>query len=311
MSDEDTLTKQYIKDKKVFADVFNYFLYDGKSIIQPEQLHEMDTTEIIVPYGEDETGIKIQPVQKIRDAIYSVMTLGNKVFMLCGIENQMEPHNAMPVRNALYDILEYAAQIQEAAKAHRDAKNYGEGNDFLSGFHKTDKLVPVYTLIVYWGSGGWDAPRSLFEMLDIKEESDYYGLNDWKINLVIPDEISEDEALRKFNSDFGKSMIYVKNMDDPDGFARIAKDNRFRILDTETALMLKQITKAKFSIDRKDGETDMCYAIEKIEERAAVSAVISALRKVDMSENNILESIMEQFKLTLSEAEEYMNKESV
>ncbi|MCD8330860.1 MAG: Rpn family recombination-promoting nuclease/putative transposase, partial [Lachnospiraceae bacterium] len=175
LANTDTLTKQFVKDKEVFADAFNYFLHDGKNVIKPEELKVADTTEVIVPYGEDGTGLKIQPVQKIRDVFYSVMTEENKVYMLCGIENQAEPHNAMPVRTALYDIMEYVAQIQEAAKAHREVKNRGKGNDFLSGFHATDRLIPVYTLVVYWGSGEWDAPRSLFEMLDVQDERELYG----------------------------------------------------------------------------------------------------------------------------------------
>ncbi|MCD7884566.1 MAG: hypothetical protein LUI87_12800 [Lachnospiraceae bacterium] len=77
MADADTLTKKFIKDKEVFADAFNYFLHDGNNVIKPEQLKAVDTTEVVVPYGEDETGIRIQPVQKIRDAFYSVMTEDN------------------------------------------------------------------------------------------------------------------------------------------------------------------------------------------------------------------------------------------
>jgi len=312
MADTDTLTKQFVKDKEVFADAFNYFLYDGKEVIKPEQLKVVDTTEVVVPYGEDDTGIRMQPVQKIRDAFYSVMTEGNKVYMLCGIENQTEPHNAMPVRNALYDFMEYAAQIQEATKAHRDAKNRGNAHqDFLSGFHRTDKLVPVYTLVVYWGSGEWDAPRSLFEMLDVKDERDYYGLNDWKINLIIPEELTDEDAAQKFNSDLGKALIYIKNMGKPDKIEQLSIDERFRLLKTDTVLMLNEIMNADFQVQRKDKVTDMCYAIEKIREDAAVNAVISALRKIKMPDETIIESIMDQFKLTLSEAKAYMDKKQL
>lgn len=312
MADTDTLTKQFVKDKEVFADAFNYFLYDGKEVIKPEQLKVVDTTEVVVPYGEDDTGIRMQPVQKIRDAFYSVMTEGNKVYMLCGIENQTEPHNAMPVRNALYDFMEYAAQIQEATKAHRDAKNRGNAHqDFLSGFHRTDKLVPVYTLVVYWGSGEWDAPRSLFEMLDVKDERDYYGLNDWKINLIIPEELTDEDAAQKFNSDLGKALIYIKNMGKPDKIEQLSTDERFRLLKTDTVLMLNEIMNADFQVQRKDKVTDMCYAIEKIREDAAVNAVISALRKIKMPDDTIIENIMDQFKLTLTEAKAYMDKKQL
>ena len=49
----DTITKDYISDTNVFADVFNYFIYGGEQVISPEQLEERDPTEIALPYGAD------------------------------------------------------------------------------------------------------------------------------------------------------------------------------------------------------------------------------------------------------------------
>ncbi len=306
----DTYTKNYIKDKEVFADAFNYFLYGGKKVIHPEQLQTVDTTEVVVPYGEDETGLKTQPVQKIRDSFYSVMTDNKSVFMLLGLENQTHPDNAMPVRNGLYDFMEYAAQVQEAAKAHRKAKNYGDTNDFLSGFHKTDKLIPVYTLVLYWGTGSWSAPRSLFEMLDLEKGSDYYGLNDWKLNLIIPDEITEDEALEKFGSELGKALIYVKNMGNPKESERIYKDKRFRVLKPETALLLNEIMKFDLEIDRREREVDMCAAVEKWKKDATISSAIETLRDINFAEDDIKRRIIAKYNLTDEEAMEYMSKKS-
>ncbi len=265
---------------------------------------------MVVPYGEDETGIKTQPVQKIRDSFYSVMTDNKSVFMLLGLENQTHPDNAMPVRNGLYDFMEYAAQVQEAAKAHRKAQNYGDTNDFLSGFHKTDKLIPVYTLVLYWGTGGWSAPRSLFEMLDLGSGSDYYGLNDWKLNLIIPDEITEDEALEKFGSDLGKALIYIKNMRDSDALERIYNDKRFRVLDTKAALVVNQIMNANIEIERTVKKTDMCEGLKKLEEKAIILSAIETLRDINFAEDDIKRRIIAKYNLTDEEAMEYMSKKS-
>ncbi|MCD7717433.1 MAG: Rpn family recombination-promoting nuclease/putative transposase [Lachnospiraceae bacterium] len=314
MANTDTLTKKFVRDKEVFADAFNYFLHGGQKVIKPEQLQDADTTEVAVPYGEEETGIRIQPVQKIRDAFYSVMTEGNKVYMLCGIENQTEPHNAMPVRNALYDMMEYVAQIQEAAKAHRKVKNRGKDHDFLSGFHSTDKLIPVYTLVVYWGEGDWDAPRSLFEMLDVQDASDYYGLNNWKLNLIIPDEL-DNESVTKFSSDLGKALIYIKNMGKPEMIEQLSADERFRVLNTDTVLLLNEVMNADFQVQREDKVTDMCYAIEKIKEEAAkeaaISSAINTARRFGIADNSILDDIIKQFSLTLDEARNYMAMQTI
>ncbi|MBO5197190.1 MAG: hypothetical protein J6B85_01525 [Lachnospiraceae bacterium] len=35
MSRQDTITKSYLSNAHIFADVFNYFLYEGQSVIDP------------------------------------------------------------------------------------------------------------------------------------------------------------------------------------------------------------------------------------------------------------------------------------
>ena len=45
---KDSVTKDYMRDNIVFADVFNYFLYGGEAVIDPKSLVEMDSTELVV-----------------------------------------------------------------------------------------------------------------------------------------------------------------------------------------------------------------------------------------------------------------------
>ncbi len=79
---------------------------------------ERDSTKIALPYGADGA---VVPVQKFRDVqkLYAAMTDGKMEYVLYGAENQDEIHYAMPVKNDLYDALEYAGQVEEAAKSHR------------------------------------------------------------------------------------------------------------------------------------------------------------------------------------------------
>ena len=57
---KDIVTKDYMKDARVFADAFNYLIFDGNPVIDPSKLHEMDTTEIGMPYGEGKTRVTVQ-----------------------------------------------------------------------------------------------------------------------------------------------------------------------------------------------------------------------------------------------------------
>ena len=58
MGKKDTVTKEYISRSPIFADVFNQFIYHGEQIIQPEQLRELDTTQIALPYGSGHSIVK-------------------------------------------------------------------------------------------------------------------------------------------------------------------------------------------------------------------------------------------------------------
>ena len=52
MRQADTLTKEYLSNNEIFADVFNYLIYDGQQRILPENLIERDTSEITLPLGK-------------------------------------------------------------------------------------------------------------------------------------------------------------------------------------------------------------------------------------------------------------------
>ena len=39
--DKDTLTKKYMERPDVFADAFNFLIYDGRQVIRPEELRDL------------------------------------------------------------------------------------------------------------------------------------------------------------------------------------------------------------------------------------------------------------------------------
>ena len=170
MGRKDTVTGAYVKQNTIFADAFNYYIFGGQQVIQPDQLKELDTAEIVVPYGADGAG---EPEQKYRDVMKSLTAMEdeNAAYLLLGIENQSDVHYAMPVKNLVYDTLHYAKQVQEAANSHRKAKDYKEHGkgEFLSGFYKEDKLIPVITLVIFFSPKQWDGPTSLHEMMNVKD----------------------------------------------------------------------------------------------------------------------------------------------
>ena len=95
----------------------------GQGCRRPTQLQELDTTEIALPFGaQDEDGKPQEDaVQKYRDVLKSAVIKedGEAAYILLGIENQTDIHYAMPVRNAVYDALQYGRQVPILAKKHR------------------------------------------------------------------------------------------------------------------------------------------------------------------------------------------------
>lgn len=49
MGKQDLLAKKYMSDNEKFADVFNYYLYNGKQVIKSENLKEESISEIALP----------------------------------------------------------------------------------------------------------------------------------------------------------------------------------------------------------------------------------------------------------------------
>ena len=159
MGKMDTQAKVYMSDPKHFADAFNSGVFRGKQVVRADSLslQEMDPTELGIVITEDAKDI----VQKVRDILKKsiLMNDGKTAFLILGIENQSEVHYAMPVRNLIYDALNYGQQVNKIAALHRKEKDLKAGDEYLSGFNKADKIMPVITLTVYFGAKEWDAPR--------------------------------------------------------------------------------------------------------------------------------------------------------
>ena len=104
MGAKDTKAKEFLSNNERFADVFNYYMFDGKSVIKPEDLQEKDTTEVISLYGID--GKEMQK-QKWRDLLKSAIIKKTEgiIYVLLGAENQSDIHYAMPVKNMIYDMI--------------------------------------------------------------------------------------------------------------------------------------------------------------------------------------------------------------
>ena len=253
MGRKDIITKEYMEDTEVFADVFNHMIYKGEKVIDPKNLKELDTANVIIPYGAN--GAEV-PYQKYRDVfkILCAMEDENAVYLLLGVENQSNVHYAMPVKNMVYDSLEYAAQVQKAEASHKKARKEKEPKEkkpdsaeFLSGFYREDRLLPIITVVVYFGADSWDAPRSLHEMLIVQDESILSLVPDYRINLIAPGEMSEEE-LEHFTSNFREVMQFIKYSKDTEKLSQLVEENTaFETMDRKAVRVMEEMTGMKIA----------------------------------------------------------------
>lgn len=176
----DVILKTYWRHNERFADLFNAVLFGGKPFIRPDELEDVDTEESSILENKkyaasiqaSRDNIKIRK----RSAVHGVE------YVLLGNESQRHIHYAMPMRVMGYDYSTYKKQYDDKAQKYKRTGGLNR-DEYLSGMRKTDKLMPVITIVVYYGDQPWDGATTLHGMLDIPEEVGKY-VNDYKMLLV-------------------------------------------------------------------------------------------------------------------------------
>ncbi len=262
MGDKDKLTKMYMRNPEKFADFFNGFIYSGKDVIDWRSLEEVDPTSLVdIPL---EQGKKTSlTIQKIRDIIKSaiVMKDDDKFLVLLGIENQSEVHYAMPVRAMLYNALTYTEQVDLIGK-NNDSKKSNDSATFLSGFTKYDRLKPVVTVTIYWGANSWDGPTTLKEMMGPMDNEVASFVDDCNINLF---SIIDLDVVPEFKTRLRELFMLLSQRNKGSNFDKTLSGNaEYQKMDKETAQLISEFTKLKMPRKNKDGEYNMCKAVEEI-----------------------------------------------
>ena len=285
----DAVTKQYMKENTVFADAFNFLLYNGENVILPQTLRELDTAEVVIPFTVDDKGKKqAQAVQKYRDILKmtTVMTDDKAAYVLFGVEAQTDIHYAMPVRNVIYDALQYGRQVTEISKRNR--KNSGQT------MAVTDKGLLQH-------------------------------IPDYRIKLIDPAGIDSDE-MDKFHTSLREVLSYIKYSKDADKLAEYMNHNqRMEHLEVGAAQVIKEVTNTKFQIPKGMEEVNMCEAIEVLMNRRETEGIRQGLEQgisqgMAQGKLSILKDLVEDGTLTMEAAagkvnmsvkefEEYMKKE--
>ena len=320
MGTVDIVTKEYMRENAIFADVFNYLIYGGKKVIDPAGLTEVDTATSAVG--------KKDALQKYRDVLKAaVIKQDEKMsYVLLGVENQTDVHYAMPVRNAIY-ALQYGKQVSDIAAGHRRSqKDYSgkTGGEYLSGFLKEDHIKPVITLVIHFGAEEWDGPLSLHEMMSVSDIEILSFVENYRIHLIDPAKLTE-EQLDHFSTSLKEVMGYIKYSKNKEQLLKFLQTDTHRSIEMNAVRVIKTITNTPIEVSEEEEEIEMCKAIEDLiaeseargraegevrgraegETRGEAKGMIEICLDMSFSKEDILKKLQEKLNISLQQAGEY------
>lgn len=273
MGQIDYVLKNYLSDRRRYADVCNGSLFAGRQILKAEELEPV-TPAVVGKLQE-------KYFERTSDLVMRQRTTGN-LFSIWIMENQNTVDYSMPVRVMLKEAMEYDRQLQGLRKKNAKScerqnssgqKNMLSQGEFLCGIRKTDRLHPVTTLVVYWGQKKWDGPRCLHEMIDFGDDepvikaAQRHTVVDYPIRIL---DLSEENNYDVFQTEMRTVFeLYARRNDKTRFWQYVSGHAECRQMETETVEVIGRLTGTqelleivKENTDKNNKEVcDMCKAI--------------------------------------------------
>ena len=171
--------------------------------------------------------------------------------------------------------------------------------------------MPVITLTLCLSAEPWDAPTSIHEMLSVTDERLLKFVPDYKLNLLTPAQIPEED-FGKFRTGLGAVMQFAKHRNDQD-INWMAGNKRFEEMDRETADLIKTVTGADIRFDEKGDVVNMWAAWENGINQARIdgeikgrdTTIINTIRNLMETSGWDARQTMDAMKIPVSEQEKY------
>ena len=312
------MLKNYWNGNEEFADLFNAVLFGGSQIIRADELENEDTEASAVLAHRNH----MQGIRAARDniKIMKKSTAYGVRLVLLGLESQELIHYAMPLRVMGYDYAIYKKQYDNNARQYKkqsvqQAVELDE-HEFLSKMKKTDRLMPVVTIVIYYGEKVWDAATSLHGILNIPTELTPY-VNDYRMLLV---EARQNNLY--FNNGNNQDLFNLfgilldQNKTKRDRKAKaIEYTKEHEVSDT----ILKTVAGAAnciidFDVLKQEGGNSMWSVFEETakegeargEVRGEARGIIDTCHDFGLPDEDILKKLQDKMNISLQTAQEYL-----
>lgn len=274
MGTKDATEKMLADYNDVFADIVNVLLFNGKEVVQPDDLENVKDKN---QYKADDNKIHEQE----RDLSKIVKSHGVRI-SLVGIENQTKIDEDMPFRVIGYDGASYRSQLLGNKK----------------------ERYPVITLVLYYGEKKWDKNTTLLDSMNVSSEWKPF-VNDYALNIFEISHLSY-EQVQMFKSDFRivadffvqqrKSKSYrpkretIKHVDAILKLMSIlTKDNRFEQAQN-------QLTEG--------GDITMCEVLDVIENEGIRKGELKGKVEILLEDGYTVEEIAERLQISTAQVED-------
>lgn len=234
--------------------------------------------------------------------------------VILGMEGQERIHYAMPMRVMGYDYGTYKKQYDDNAAKYKSA-NGMSSDEYMSKMKKTDKFIPVITIVVYYGENPWDGAVSLCDMLDIPKKMQPF-VNDYKIHLI---EARKNKLkLHNINNmDLFNLLEILLNRKEKLKETREKAIKYAREHDVEKSVIMTVAGATNCKIDydfvTKKGSVDMCTVFEETRAEGRqegrlegeAKGIVEIGLEFGLSEEDIIAKLQIKLNISLHKAQEY------
>ena len=235
-----------LRDEGCFADLCNYAFFQGRQVIQPEELvsRENDLSTLIGNV-DDPTEIK-----RYRDVVRKAGIHGD--YVIIGIEHQSTFDKNMIFRILNYDATTYINQVESKKEVY-----------------------PVGSFVFYTGDEEWKLPETLKETLkSIPSEMEPY-INDWRLPVV---DLKTMDA-RKLTNRRLRDVVEISQSMFAGSYDGLRKNRK---IETESFMMATTFTCT--NIRREDlpeeDEINMCKATDQLFQRMRDEGELNTLKEL-------------------------------
>lgn len=229
-------------------------------------------------------------------------------FIVLGLESQNDIHYAMPLRCLVYDAHSYDRQYREIGDTHRKNRDL-KGAERLSRFARGDKLIPVITLVVYYGTTPWDAPRSLREMIAMPGGNPILAslVPDYPMHLL---EVQCIENMEEYEGELKVLLGFVKYQKNLEALLTFVGENeeickklpRETLRTIEAVAEIKELEEYIPNIEEQE-VINMCDALQQLRQEGRMEGRTEGRRegKLEAEESIILEMLKKKLDIPLIE----------